>query len=78
MSYRDELQKLLSASTPEDRRNALDLATRVADDGVDAMYTAVDFLAFLRGDVPPELGVCPNCGFPGDDEGDVVVEGARH
>ena len=64
MTFKEHAEAILADTTESDRKVALELATRVAADGVDAIYTAIDFLQFLRGDVPAELTSCPACGFP--------------
>ena len=72
MTFKEYATSVLADTTETDRRVALELATRVADDGTDAIYTAIDFLQFLRGQVPADLTSCPACGFP--DRGDAEDE----
>lgn len=64
MTFREHAERLLKDVSEQERHVALELATRVSSDGVDAFYTALDFLQFLRGEVPVDMGTCPQCGFP--------------
>ena len=73
MTFKEHAEYILSRTEEPERARALELATRVSSDGVDAIYTALDFLVFLRGEVPETMLSCPACGFPETDPDEVVT-----